>query len=137
MGSSLLRKVTINFLGVRVPVQFRAGKYDYAGRIPLEQARECYNAALGKLTSDSVPFGFNIQISVGVVASGKVCQVTLFRYVKNGTNEDVQCMLNLRFGTSGSAEISVTYTTFGLMVEPDDYGAVPDKKPREVTLWKD
>jgi hypothetical protein len=137
MGSLRLRPVTINFLGVKFLVKFRPGKYDYSAKVSLEQATECYRAALHKLTSDSVPFGFDVQVNSGVTTIGKRYSVSLFRYVKNGTQEDVQCMLNLRFGDAGSAEISVTYTTFGLMVESDDYGEKPDAKIKEVTLWRD
>lgn len=134
---STTKPVTINFLGVKVLAKFRSGKYDYSAKIPYEQAQDCYRTALHRLTTDSVPYGFNIQVSVGVALTGKKHQVTLFRYVKNGNKEDVQCILNLRFGESGNAEISVTYTTFGLMVELEDIEESSEHPAgsREVMLW--
>jgi hypothetical protein len=103
----------------------------------LEQATACYREALHRLTSGNVPYSLNVQVGEAVTSVGKHYSVSLFRYVKNGAREEVQCMLSLRFGETGSAELSVTYTTFGLMVEPDDYGEKPDAKVKEVTLWSD
>jgi hypothetical protein len=134
MRRSGINPVTINFLGVLVQAKFCLGKYDYSAKITFDLARECYCAALHRLASDSVPFNFNIQVSVGVTTVGKVYQVSLFRYVKNGSKEDVQCILNLRYSEFGKAEISVTHTTFGLMIEPDDS---VDCSGKEVMLWSD
>ena len=114
-------------------MKFHAGKYDYTARISREVACECYNTALHKLTSNSVPYNFNIQVGVGTTIVGKRYQVTLFRYVQNGLQEDVQCILNLSYGDTGTAELSVTYTTFGLMVEQDDSKG----RSSEVMLWGD
>jgi hypothetical protein len=124
--------VTLNFLGVQIKARFKAGKYDYSAKIPLEVARECYFAAMEWLSSDSLEDGFSVQIGSGLSGSGKSYTASLFRYVKNGQKEDVQCILNLKFSDSGTGEMFVSYTTFGLIVEKDENS---DAGNKEITLW--
>jgi hypothetical protein len=134
MSGTRIRQVTINFLGVKVRAKFKAGRYDYSAKISLDQALACYRTALDRLGSDIVPYDLHIQLSSGTTADGKRYSVALYRYVKNEKSEDVQCMLSLKFRDSGDAELFVTYTTFGLMLDTDA-GEASHTQPREVTLW--